>query len=244
MKAQVTSGIVKTAISIAAEVGPEIRISTSPGELRIISVGDDGNSAVVITCRKPALKSLVTTKEGEILYLLSRQVTKRIKTVGKLMTLTHEKGKPVLNIRCGKLGINQPLLKNPDYAHQPVKKYDAECKVAVTLPVKYLSALFDTVSDISDGIILSVDKDGFKIMGKDKSASAALSYKPKELKKFVFKGDPVILRLNADKLSGFLKHADVFAEFKLKNDWPITTKIKLAPGVEAIHMLGPRTKEE
>jgi hypothetical protein len=45
-------------------------------------------------------------------------------------------------------------------------------------------------------------------------------------------------------LAQFLKHADDATTFAVQTNYPVTTRIKLAPGVEAVQVIAPRVDDE
>ena len=243
MKAIMQSNILKQAVNIAAETGPEIKIAVSKNGIRFVSVGEDGVSAVVVECKKPAVKTVEVSKDGELYYLNSSKLAKKIKSSAKSITLTQEKNSGVLGIRRGYLNIKQPLIKTPDYAHTPVKQFHEGVKTVLTVPVTPLHELFEVSSDISDCVRIIVDKNQFSI-GSTKTGDSAKAVIPaKKCKKFKV-GEAVDLRVTTTRLANFLGHASGYVMFYLKNDYPVTTEIKVDAGVSARQIVAPRGKEK
>jgi len=248
MKAILPSNILKQAVNIAAEAGPEVKIAVSKNGIRFVSAGEDGVSAVVIECKKPAVESVETSKDGELFYLNSAKLAKKIKSSAKSITLTQEKNSGVLGIRRGYLKMEQPLIKTPDYAHTPIKQYHTEPSVVktlsvITIPVTPLRELFDAASDISDCVRIRVNKKEFSIGSTKTGDSAKVVLPAKKCKKFKV-GKDVDLRITSTRLASFLSHASGYATFYLKNDYPVTTEIKVDAGITARQIVAPRGVEK
>jgi hypothetical protein len=243
MKAVLPSKVLKHAVTISAEAGPEVKIAASPNGIRFISVGEDGVSAVVVECKKPAVKSIEVAKAGELFYLNSTKLNRKVKGRGKTTTLIQEKNSGVLGIKRGYLMLKQPLIKSPDYAHTPVKQFHEGIKTVVTLPVEPLHELFEAAAEITDGVRIQMNKTEFCISSSKTGDSARVAMPAKKCKKFHC-AEEIDLRVTSVRLANFLSHATGNATFYLKNNYPITTEIRIDAGIIARQIVAPRGKEK